>query len=60
MKDVYNSVEEHKLGKDLNVSIVFGNLIANNTNNKNFYPEGTEFSVKVWKHNISFLFVTKS
>ena len=35
-------------------------MIANITSNKNLYPEGTDFSIRVWKHNISFAFVTES
>ena len=60
MQDVYKNMEEYNIGKKCKVVIVFGDMIADMTNNKKLRPVVIELFIRGRKLSISIVFITQS
>ena len=60
MDDIYKSAKEYNPNKKRKILIVFDDVIANMLSNKKHNPIVTEFHIRGWKLNISFVFITQS
>ena len=60
MQDVYKNMEEYNIGKKCKVVIVFGDMIADMTNNKKLRPVVIELFIRGRKLSISIAFITQS
>ena len=60
MHYVYKSIEEYNPGIKCNILIVFDNMIAEMSNNKNLNPIVTELFIRGRKLHISIVFITQS
>ena len=59
MQDVYKNIEEYNLKKKRKVLIIFDDMIADISNNKNLNPIETELFIRGRKLKISFGFTTQ-
>ena len=60
MDDIYKTAKEYNPNKKRKILIVFDDVIANMLSNKKHNPVVTEFLIRGWKLNISFVFITQS
>ena len=60
MQDVYQNIEEYKIGEKRNILIGFDDMIADMINNKKLNSVVTELFVRGRKLNISLVFITQS
>ena len=60
MQDVYQNIEEYKIGEKRNILIGFDDMIADMINNKKLNSVVTELFVRGRKLKISLVFITQS
>ena len=60
MQNVYKTIDEYNVDKELKILIVFYDMIADMINNKKLNSMVTELFIRGRKSNISLVFITKS
>ena len=60
MQDVYKNIEEYNVDKERKILIVFDDMIAGMTNNKNLSSIVTKFFIRGKKLNIALVLITQS
>ena len=60
MHDVYKNIDDYNFDKESKILIVFDDMIADITNNRNLNSIATELFIRSRKLNISLVFITQS